>query len=162
MTTAADIRNLVESRIERDPIPGLILEYLRAHDGKTLTQRDVPKINALVRERGVKLTFAIYIQKIAGMTNLKWADGSLLIAHTEAAPVIDAAQIEEHNRGYFSARAERNQRRAEVLASDLPVQAAALINKINEASEALTALIEYGAPLGDDRYAIEKLIPSWR
>lgn len=156
MTTAADIRHLIESGIESDPVPDLLLEYLKEHDGKILTQRDIPKINARVRARG--LTQAVWIQKIAGMTNLKWANGSLLIAHTEAAPTINASWIEEYGVGYFAARRERNEARRRALASEVPHYAATLINQINEAAARLEELLDYGSVLNTERYEIEKLV----
>jgi hypothetical protein len=109
------------------------------------------------------------------MTNLEWGGysrtggnqgGSLLIAYTEAAPVIDAAWIEDRNPAYFSARVERNEARTKALKDaseclkdcDTFTRAAVAINQIKAYRAQLAELIGYGGPLHEIRFEITKLL----
>lgn len=162
MVTAAMIRTIVEKNIEDDPMPAILLAYLRERDGKQLTKRDEPKLAALAPGKNVR------IRKQYGMTNIGWEpeEGkscSLLIAHHVGTPVIDAAYIEESNSWCFRAREERNARRAAVLKTNGTFDhAAAAINNYNSAVETLRYLTSYGEALSDDGIDILKAFtPSW-
>jgi len=160
--TGQQIRALYESTIEDTTMPRAILAYLKERNGKTLTERDVPKLKARTGDPDIA------IRKVAGMTNLEWGTysrtggnkgGSLLVAYTSGAPTIDAAWIEERNAAYFAAADERNARREKMLggfgsAFDACAEA---ITKLAEAKAALAkVLTDYEAPLYEARFAIRK------
>jgi len=167
IVTPEQIRSLVETGIEPAEPQTAILGYLRAHDGKKLTKRDLPGLAKVANDPG------IMIRTVAGMTNIETSDYrrsdggrgvSLLIAYALGAVTIDAAWVEERNACYFSARERRNEARAKVLAdpstpntSNAFAELAEAINTLNRARATIEALTEYGAPLYEIRHEVAKL-----
>lgn len=158
MVTANDIKAIIEAGIENDPIPDAILGYLRTRHGKLLTERDAKKLQATVDP-------SIRIRKESGMTHLTWASctpgwfASMLIAHEVGSPVINADAVKERNTWCFTARIERNAKRAAALIDSAKLGIAAdLINTINSARASLDTLLEYDGPLYVESLAIGKLV----
>jgi hypothetical protein len=141
--TPEKIRTIIESHIESD-LPDTTLEVLKREDGKQLTKRLLAKLPG-----GEEVW---RIAHVATMTHLEtWeycrSQGSrgisLLIAYETKNVRIDASWIEQHNIAYFSARKERNEKRAKALEStEALVMAAQLVNAIRVAREQLAAAEE--------------------
>ena len=102
------------------------------------------------------------------MTHIEWGGygrsqgtvgGSLLVAYTEGAPVIDVRWVEERNAGYYSAREERNaERRAALGDPEALLRAAEAIAMIRSAGRALANLLDYGGQLHVARTELGKLV----
>jgi hypothetical protein len=148
------VKEIIESRIEVSEPQDTILAYLKENDGKKLTVRDAKKLSELTGEE-------ITIDKRFGMAHIEWGTWqerqkggrSLLVAYAEKNVAIDVAFVEEHNRAYFSAKDERNQKRREMLADTEKM--ALLETKIAEflaAKDAMENLLEQFP----DHYEIEK------
>ncbi len=150
-------------RMEPAEPQGAILAYLKGREGKTLTKRDLPALQAIDP--------TIRFRKIAGMTYIEWGSydgnrsmregGSLLIAYTEGACAINAAWVEEHNTAWFSASVARNAERKAALDNAAVLrECAAAIDACNAAVKTIKALIAYGAPLNVVQFDIEALLPG--
>jgi hypothetical protein len=163
--SAAQIRALVESHIESD-LPDVVLEVLRAEDGKQLTKRILTKLP------GGEETWRI--THVATMTHLEtWeycrSQGArgihLLIAYETKHVQINAAWIEGRNPAYFEGRRERNQKRRVALANLPALEAVAgMVNAIREARAklaevegALEEFTEYGALFSPEGREISEL-----
>lgn len=164
--TADNLRAIMADGMEPAEPAGAILAYLKQRDGKKLTKRDETELKGLDPD--------LRITKRAGMTNIEWGGygrtggnqgGSLLIAYTEAAPVIDAVWIENRNTWAFAARVERNNARTHVLShpqtadsDNVFTEAAEAINMINHYRALLESMTEYGGALHEIRSEISKML----
>jgi hypothetical protein len=151
--TTEEIRGIIKSRIESD-LPDVVLEILKADDGKQLTKRILTKLP------GGEETWRI--THVATMTHLEtWeycrSQGvrgiHLLLAYETKNLRINAKWIEERNPAYFEARRERNEKRRAALANLPALEAVAgMVNATREArvqlaeiEGALSEFTEYGA-----------------
>ena len=169
--TAGQIRAIVESHIEPAEPQTAILTYLKAHDGKALTERDatnirINKLNAQYQivdgasEALLALLATVRIRKVAGMTSLEWGGysasggnkgGSLLCSY-DGKPVINAEKIEkDFGACWFRAREERNAERAKVLNAPVttnPAQGVGVVASVfQQAADAINAINEAQAKL---------------
>ncbi len=160
-TTAKAIIKLIYDRIEDTETPRRFLDYLKTREGKKLTKRDLPALQAI--EKNARF------RSIAGMTSLDWGGygrhdieghgGSLLLTHGDM--VCDSAKVERLNTHFWPGAIERNEKRAKALADTKTLEACAkLVDTINEATAALQKLVEYDGPLDVARSDIEKLVKS--
>ncbi len=161
-TTAKDIAALVTAGIEDEETPARFLAYLKTREGKKLTKRDLPALQAIDSEAR--------FYSVAGMTSLEWGGygnrrnspkygGSILLTYGDM--VCDTAKIQRLNTCYWPAAGERNAERRKVLADTATLSVCAdLINTINKARAALEAMVDYGGPLYVERTSIEKLVKS--
>jgi hypothetical protein len=160
---AFDISKILYSGMESDQPQTAILAYLTEHNGKQLTKRDLPKLR--------NIDLSICYRDIANMTHIDWGDygrsggnkgGSLLVAYTGGAPIIDAAWVKERNISYFTT-AERNEKRAKALKDDPTIMEAALaIQALVVAKAKLAHLMRWDddgtkGPLEIEKYSIQQL-----
>lgn len=127
--------------------PEAIYKVLLAHDGKALTKRLIPLLEAA----GVSHPA---IRKQYGMTHIEWGkyygwgdqqekdNGSLLIAHSEKNVVIEADKVKEKNPAYFSAAVERNEIREKFLKTDLPDRADSAVHAFLRARQELLDILD--------------------
>ena len=161
--TAAQIQALVASRVESDAADA-VLEIFKRDQGKPLTKRLLGKLP------GGEDVWCI--THVAGMTHVETREYRrtqgqkgicLLVAYDTKNVAMDAKFLEERNPAYFSARKERNEKRADVSEASCAALAEA-INRVIAAREALAeaeagfdALAGYGKPFDADRYELEAL-----
>ncbi len=158
-TTEKKIRAMLADLEPSEP-QNKILAYLKAHDGKKLTARDLPAL------KEIDPTIRFYT--IAGMHHIEWgaytrteghAGGSLLTAYTTGAPTIDAAFVEKHNLAWFAASVERNEERRKALADDATIKrAATAVDALHKAQATIKELTDYGCPLAVVQHKIRDLI----
>lgn len=157
--TVDSLRAILESGIEASEPQNTIRTYLAAREGKKLTKADEPKLRAVASDESVRIT------RRAGMTHIEWGGygrsggnrgGSLLIAYTEAAPIIVMADFDRFNVAYFGAKEERNQARQKALRNpDALARVAALLSVKIAAERELESLVGYEGVCGVERHAIQ-------
>lgn len=161
--TAEQIRALVASRVESDA-GDAVLEIFKRNQGKPLTKRLLAKLP------GGEDVWCI--THSAGMTHIETREYrrsqghrgmSLLAAYDTKNVVMDARFLEDRNPAYFSARRERNEKRAAITMTGCEAVADA-VNRVIEArerlrevEEGLGALIGYSHLFDADSYAIADL-----
>ena len=157
MVTAEQIQAFIRERAEPTLPFDSILAYLRRYNGKKLTKRDETRMQA-------EIDPSIEIRHTAGMVYIEHggysrskgnAGGSILVAYCDGAPTIDAEWVEKRNPHAFSARDERNAKRA-AISRELCERLAAAINQLQAAKKEIATLVEYGGPFDSDCYAIRK------
>lgn len=168
-----DIAQLTEASIEPTEPWDTILTYLRSIDGKKLTKRDIPKIEALTGP------IRLYIREEYGNLYLAWwrptTTGTYAGGEWDTLTIdrggmkggtsrtIDAAKIERDNACHFAAKYERNAKRAQLLAtydartfgqSHPFVAAADAMKRLAQATKDLEDLTD--GPLSVIRYELAK------
>lgn len=113
--TSAIIKKIIQDKMENTSLPRDVYYWLIERTGQKFTQRDA---DALTKKFGTKFR----IEKIAGMTNLKWGKTkdfygfNFLIAYAVVNVVIpDSTFFHRHNAAYLTAAVERNGYRTALL-----------------------------------------------
>jgi hypothetical protein len=168
-TIEQQLRDILTKGMEPTEPADTILKVLREHNGRLLTTRIEPILQKATGDMEIRL------RRRYNMTLIEWGGygqsgghhgGALICYNSESAFVIDAADIEERNPAHFSARHERNARRARMLASpSLMSQMARMchrvevaVSELNTATDDLKEWIGYERAFGDDSTAIEQMV----
>lgn len=111
------IRQKIQEEMETDPMPDLVLGVLKEENGKKLTKRIIPKLEAAGVDRP-------RIEKRYGWTSIGWGDyqagHSIMVSRSDKNVTIDSDWVWEENARYFDARNKRNAKREALLKTDLP------------------------------------------
>jgi len=129
----------------------LIIETLRNYEGKKLTRRILPNITRVL---GQEVTLDDSYGTLRLQTEAYWRNKdnpgpgavSLFIPvplGSTTLPVVNIDEITEANERYLSAALERNNRRAEMLNSDVPERIDAQLAALAAASKELERLTDY-------------------
>jgi hypothetical protein len=165
--TVDDVRAMLANERESDE-PDAILDILEKEEGKKITRRLLAKLpGGAERWR---------LDYIAGMTHLEdrnyyMHDGNkkggfhFLLQYASQGDTVSREAILKHNPAYFSARIERNEKRAacaesagmcQAMADALTAYAAAK-EALDAAKTRLDGLTAYGEPFSPDQYDWERL-----
>lgn len=150
---AEQVRRLIESNVEPTEPGDTIARVLAENVGKQITIRLERKLKDATGRADVRIRYRY------GMTQVEWTapwgEQSLLLAHRTTSVYVPA-DFKEKNPSLYSARDERNAKRAKLLADGARIEAIVdAINSYRDAKATLQALV------GDDvvdvaGYTIEK------
>jgi hypothetical protein len=161
--TIEDVERAIESSMEDTERADRILEALRKHNGKLLSQPIIDKVKSETGEERA------YIRRQYGMCSIVFGGYcipsdpdpglSLLLAYTEKNVRIDADDIFRRNACYFEARRERNEARRAALRDHAALsKMATAIECINVGAGTYNSLVAYGNPLCESSTELKKLI----
>ena len=170
--TSESVRALVASNWEGD-LPDRALEVLRAHEGKQLTRRILPKLPGGEAQWRVLQEFgSTYLETCSYSLGEQYrkpgdlAPLHLTIADVQTGAVVDCNTIVARNQAYFAGRYERNAKRLIAQNSaELCQRMADALNAVATANAALAqaessldALTDYDEPFSPEKYDFQKLL----
>lgn len=178
------LRTLLLSRMEPLEPAATIAQYIKDHDGKKLTQRDIDKLNQLL---GIKPQLdkpdprELRLRKEFGTTNIveygvksgwsgvgpgySYTKGhtghSFLIAYGIVGVTMDHAFFLNHNTCYLAAAVDRNKAREQALANIQPMEEALaeygdLLNRLIACHKGISDKMGYGLPFSPDGIDIRR------
>lgn len=157
------IEKIIRDKMEDTDRADRILDAIRKHKGKLLSQPIADKIKADSGESRV------WIRRQYGMCMLVFGGYGmdsdpdnglcLYLAHTEKNVRIDPDDIVTRNTAYYEAAKERNRRRLEALADTDGLRAVQdAVDAHNAALGAYKAATAWGTPLGIDELSFRELL----
>lgn len=157
--TVADVRVLIENRIEDTAFADKVAAVLKRFNGKTVTKRMATAVEKAFP------TYTVFYDTSIGMRHIYvWGNEiaydnrkSFLLSYESHSQVFSLSRFTgEYNRAHYGAAQARNEKRAAQL-KDIAWQMKVVeaINAINSARNVLKDLVCYPAP---DEHAIWKLV----